>query len=217
MMRLLCVLLLLQTACATIFTGTHQEVAVASTPPANVVVVSGTAANLALRAGEMNELKNKLVAVIAPALTPGQKKLVDLMQPDELVTRLVLELTPAFKNAPPNLVETSGHLLAALPDSARDTLRDLIGIETVGRTPLKLDLPKGEPFAVVTWAPGHRARLLTIDTTFNWVVLANVLTLGLGAIVDVLDGAWLDLTPVSLQYSLAPIASPVAPAAPLKH
>jgi hypothetical protein len=109
---------------------------------------------------------------------------------------------------PPDLVTTASQVFAALPSPIADKVKDLLGIEGVGVTPWKIELKKGHPYALVTWQRGRKARLLVVDTTFNWVVLLNILVGVVPGVVDVLTGAWFNLTPREVKYTLDPMPGP---------
>ncbi|MEW5742103.1 MAG: hypothetical protein AB1938_24520 [Myxococcota bacterium] len=203
--------------CATVFTGTRQDIALTSTPPgATVVVLGGTPANLALRAKKVDDLRELVLSLLGPYLPEEVKEAAKVMDIDELVTKLVL-LT-RLSEVPPELVASAGSFLSAIPGPIVDKLADILGIEGAGVSPTKFELKKGKPYAVVTWAKGYGAKLLKVDTTFNWVTLVNVLNAFLGVIVDGLTGAWFNLSPDEVVYTLAPLPAaappPDAPAAP---
>ncbi|MCC6333680.1 MAG: hypothetical protein IT380_06805 [Myxococcales bacterium] len=199
-------------ACATVFTGTRQDIAVTSTPPgATVVVLGGTPANLALRAQKVAELREPVLALLGPHLPEPVRAALQEMDVDELVTKLVL-LT-RVSELPPELAASAGGLLSAIPGPIVDKLTELLGIEGTGVSPTKFELKKGKPYAVVLWAKGYGAKLLKVDTTFNWVTLVNVLNAFLGVIVDGVTGAWFNLTPEEVGSTLSPLPTP-PPAAP---
>jgi hypothetical protein len=177
-----------------------------------VVVLGGTPANLALRAKKVSDLREPVLALLGPHLPEEVRTAVQAMGIDELVTKLVL-LT-RLSEVPPELVASAGAFLSAIPGPIRDTLADFLGIEGTGVSPTKFELKKGKPYAVVTWAKGYRAKLLRVDTTFNWVTLVNVLNAFLGVMVDGLTGAWFNLTPTEVVYALEPLPVALEPATP---
>jgi len=204
--------LTLNVGCATVFTGTRQDISVLSTPPgATVVVLGGTPANLALRAKKVDELRAFVLSLLGPYLPPEVRAAAQAMSIDELLTKLVL-LT-RLSELPPELVASSAVFATAIPGPILDKLSDFLGIEGVGVSPTKWELKKGKPYALVTWKKGYGAKLLKVDTTFNWVTLVNVLNAFLGVIVDGLTGAWFNLTPSEVTYTLEPLPAP-APSAP---
>lgn len=199
------VVLTLNVGCAAIFTGTRQEISVTSTPPGStVVVLGGTAANVALRAKQVSDLREPALALLGPALPEEARAVVQAWSIDELVTKLVL-LT-RLSELPPELVASAGDFLRLVPGPIVEKLSELLGIEGAGVTPTQYELKKGKAYAMVTWQKGYGAKLLKVDTTFNWVVLLNVFN-GIipGLIVDGLTGAWLNLTPKEVVYALEPL------------
>jgi hypothetical protein len=199
----------LNVGCASVFTGTRQSISVVSTPPgATVVVLGGTPANLALRAKKVDELREFALSLLGPFLPPEVRETAKQMSIDELVTKLVL-LT-RLSELPPELVGTAASFASNIPGPIIDKLSDFLGIEAAGVSPTAWELKKGKPYAIVTWQKGYGAKLLKVDTTFNWVTLVNVLNAFLGVIVDGLTGAWFNLTPSEVTYTLEPL--PAAPA-----
>lgn len=195
----------LNLGCAAIFTGTRQTIPVTSTPPgATVVVLGGTPANLALRAKQVSDLRGPALALLGPALPPEARAAVEAWSIDELVTKLVL-LT-RLSELPPELVASAGEFLKLVPGPIVDKLSDLLGVEGAGVTPTQYELKKGKPYALVTWEKGYGAKLLKVDTTFNWVTLLNIFN-GIipGLIIDGLTGAWFNLSPDEVVYTLEPL------------
>jgi hypothetical protein len=151
------------------------------------------------------------LALLGPFLPEAVRAAMRQWSIDELLTKLVL-LT-RLSEVPPELVGTLGSTFTAIPGPVVDQVADLIGVEGAGVTPASFELRKGRPYAVVSWAAGHGAKLLTVDTTFNWVTLLNVFNGILpGLLVDGLTGAWFNLTPKDVIYTLDPL--PSGPAAP---
>jgi hypothetical protein len=156
----------------------------------------------------VDELREFALTLLGPYLPPEVRETAQHMSIDELVTKLVL-LT-RLSEVPPELISSAGSFLSAIPGPVVDKLSDFLGIEGVGVSPTGWELKKGKPYAIVTWQKGYGAKLLKVDTTFNWVTLVNVLNAFLGVIVDGLTGAWFNLTPSEVTYTLEPL--PAAPA-----
>lgn len=198
-------MLTLNLGCASIFTGTRQTIPIVSTPPgATVVVLGGTPANLALRAKQVSDLREPALALLGPVLPEEARAAVQAWSIDELVTKLVL-LT-RLSELPPDLLAAAGEFLKLVPGPIVDKLSDLLGIEGAGVTPTEYELKKGKPYALVTWEKGYGAKLLRVDTRFNWVTLLNVFN-GIipGLIIDAITGAWFNLTPDEVVYTLEPL------------
>jgi hypothetical protein len=83
-------------------------------------------------------------------------------------------------------------------------LAGALGLEGLGPSPLDTKLKKGRKYAVIAWQEGFSARTAGIDMKFNWVVLVNVFNAFLGVPVDILTGAWFNLSPSRLQLRLTP-------------
>lgn len=204
-MRVLVLLTLFaSTGCATILGGTRQEISINSaTPGATVVVVGGVVATAAVKAQKITVVRDLALTILAPHLPPEVKAIVEQASADELLTQLVV-LTQ-IGAIPPEWSQKASAGIEKLPPVVVDTLLEKLGIHGVGVTPYKSELKKGGPWAIVTWAPGTRAKLLVVDAHFNWICLLNILTAGLGMIVDVATGAWLYLAPTEFQYTLEPL------------
>jgi len=199
--------MLLCSGCATILTGNRTAVSFASDPPgANVVVIRGPAAEVASQAHDFGLLREQVMQVISPFVPAQVRPILERTSPDELLTQLVL--WTKLGEVPPEWVAATGNALDKLPEPVAEQLGDLLGIEALAKAPARIELKKGEERAVIAWKKGRHAKLLTIDTRFNWVTLLDVFTLGIGLIVDVADGAWFDLEPRELQFSLPPLAAP---------
>jgi hypothetical protein len=200
----------LLSGCASIFTGTTQNVTVDTGQPGQMVVVLGDPSATALLELKDNEdMAKGIVDLIAPLLPPDRRAALDKLSVEELITRMVVWVK--LDQVPPEL---AGSGMAALPDAIKEQLSDLLGIEAVGPSPLTATLDKGDEYAVIAWQKGYQAGVGKIDTTFNYVTLVDILTAGLGVIVDAWTGAWFDLTPDHVQVTLQPEAPPPAPAPP---
>lgn len=213
---LLLLVLLTQVGCATIFTGTRQDVSMTSIPPGStVVVVSGTPATLALKAKKVSDFKDSLIGIFGGALPPEARAFLLSLSTDELITQLVLWTRAA--DAPPELVAGVGQInqvLSVVPGFVKDKISDFLGIAAIGTTPFTQNLHKGKEYAIVTWQKGHRARLLEVSTKFNWVTLLNVFVGIVPVVVDLISGSWLNLTPTEVSYTLDPLppgAQPIIP------
>lgn len=197
-------LVLLLPGCATIFTGTRQDVRFESQPPSTTIVLSGVPAKVLAKAKEISDAKDLIVRLISPGLTAEARTFLESLTPDELLTMLVAILHPDARfNAS---VDAVGDVYARTPQLVRDLVAKTLFVEAGGTTPLSVSLHKGEEHAAISWAVGHRARLLVVDTRFNFVTLLNVFTLGLGFIVDAISGAWLNLHPTEVRWQLSPAA-----------
>ena len=204
-MRALVVLTLLaSTGCATILHGTRNEISITSTiPGATVVVVGGVVAAAAVKAQKVTAVRDIALSILGPHLPPEVKAIVEQASADELLTQLVV-LTQ-LGAIPPEWSQKASAGVQKLPPIVVDTVLEKLGIHGVGVTPYKAELKKGGPWAIVTWAPGTRAKLLVVDAHFDWIFLLNILTAGIGMIVDVVTGAWLYLDPKEFQYTLEPL------------
>lgn len=205
----LAVVVVTQVGCATILSGTRQTVTLESVPPgAPVVVVGGAAAQLAVKLQKATQVRDLALKILQPVVSPELAAIMQQASPDELVTQLVI-LTQRGE-IPPEWIQKAGTAVAKIPQPVVEKIVEQLGIEGIGATPYQVELKKGRPWAVVSWQVGHRGKLMVIDTKFNWICLLNILTAGLGMIVDVATGAWLSLDPTQVAYTLEPLPQPVA-------
>lgn len=194
-------------SCATIFTGTRQSVGIDSNPPgATIVAMGGSFAQLVARAKNIEGIKETVVSLMRPWLSPQVLAVLDVMTLDELLTQLVLFLKP-IEGPPAVVLKEAAALFAALPGGVRDEISNRLGFEGLGFTPTQVELKKGAPHLLISFQAGRAARLFVIGTKFNFVVLFDIFTLGIGLIVDVATGAWLNLTPTTIDCELPPRAN----------
>lgn len=189
--------------CATIFTGTRQEIAFSSQPPSSTVVLGGTPAEILAKVKDLNDAKDFLVRLFAPLLPADARAFLEALSPDELLTFIVAATNPTPPAA--EALDAVGDVYARAPRILREVVAKSLFVQGFGTTPLALELKKGAEYAAISWAPGRRARLLVVETRFNFVTLLNVFTLGIGFVVDVLTGAMFNLAPSELRWELAPL------------
>jgi hypothetical protein len=191
------------TGCATVFTGTRQDVRFESQPPSTAIVLSGAPAALLSKAKEISDIKDVVVRLLSSALPPEARTFLESLTPDEFLTMLVAILHPDARTSA--TVDAVGDVYARTPQLVRDLVAKSLFVEAGGTTPLFVSLRKGQEHVAISWAVGRRARLLVVETRFNFVTLLNVFTLGLGFIVDAISGAWLNLYPTEVRWELGPL------------
>lgn len=194
------------TGCATVLSGTRQDVSFVSSPSSTAVVLGGLPADILTKVKDLSEAKDFIVRLISPGLTDEARRFLDSLNPDELLTMLFVVLHPTAETS--STVDRAGQLYARTPQLVRDVVSRLISVNAAGSTPFTADLRKGKEYAAIAWAPGRRARLLVVETRFNFVSLLNIFTLGLGFIVDALTGAWLSLHPSEVSWQLDALPPP---------
>ncbi len=210
-MGLLALLCSLCTGCATILSGSSQEVSFRSDPQqAAFVVVGGTVGKYMITASKTSDTAQKLRTVLAPHLDRETTEFLRQFTLEELISYLVIYANP-------------GQLAAAIPDDVTAVLNTLpksilktalgqIGIETFGVTPTTEALDTDSSYIVLGYLDGRKVDTFVIETERNGYVFLNVLTLGLGLIVDLISGAWCELDTDTVQLTLpaqpAPSAKP---------
>lgn len=203
MRMLVLAVFVLSTGCATVLSGTRQDISFSSEPASTTVVLGGAPAEILATLKDVTEAKDFVVRLLGAGLTDEARRFLEALTPDELLTMLVAVLHPTAATA--NTVDTLGAIYARTPQLVRDVVTKTIFVAGAGTTPLTVNLKKGSEYAAVSWAPGRRAKLLVVETRFNFVSLLNVFTLGLGFVVDALTGAWFSLHPNELSWQLPPL------------
>ena len=201
--------LVVSMGCATVLSGTRQDISFVSVPSSTTVVLGGALAYLLVKVKDLSDAKDFIVRLISPGLTDEARRFLEALNPDELLTMLFAILHPTAETS--NTVNLMGQLYARTPRIVRDVVSKLIFVTAAGETPFTADLHKGKEYAAIAWSPGRRARLLVVETRFNFVSLLNIFTLGLGFVVDALTGAWLSLHPSELSWQLDALPPPPPP------
>lgn len=187
--------------CATIFTGTSQKVTVETNPPGATVIVVGTPmASVLLAGSKSTEVTRTLLAIVGPLVGDETRRRLEVLDFDVLLTRLALW---SRDRVPPELGATA----QVLPPEIKRRLVEVIGIQDIGPSPLAVKLRKGRKYAVIAWQEGYVVRTAGIDMEFNWVVLVNVFNAFLGVPIDIITGAWFNLSPSRLQLELRPAST----------
>ncbi|MBL8923434.1 MAG: hypothetical protein JNJ54_31565 [Myxococcaceae bacterium] len=196
-------LLVFTSGCATIFTGTRQDLGFTSRPASSTVVLGGAPAEVLAKVKDVTAAKDFFVKLFSPLLPDDARRFLEALNPDELLSFIVAAANPTAATA--STVDTVGDVYARAPAILRDVVAKNVFVQGFGATPLSLSLKKGSEYAAISWAPGRRARLLIVETRFNFVALLNIFTLGVGFVVDLLTGAMFNLTPEQLEWELAPL------------
>ncbi|MER2565314.1 MAG: hypothetical protein ABTQ32_31605 [Myxococcaceae bacterium] len=202
MRTLLLLLCVLSAGCATVLSGTRQDLSFTSEPASTTVVLGGAPAEILAKVKDVSDAKDFVVRLLGSALPDDARRFLEALTPDELLTMLVAVLHPTAATV--TTVDTLGTLYARTPQLVRDVVTKTIFVAGAGTTPFGLNLKKGSEYAAISWAPGRRAKLLVVETRFNFVSLLNIFTLGLGFVVDALTGAWFSLHPSELSWQLSP-------------
>lgn len=189
-------------SCATVLSGTRQDITFASDPASTTVVLGGAPAEILAKVKEVSDAKDFVVRLLGSALPEDARRFLEALTPDELLTMLVAVLQPSVATS--NTVDRIGDLYARTPQLVRDVVTRTFFVAGAGTTPMTLNLKKGSEYAAIAWAPARRAKLVVVETRFNFVSLLNVFTLGLGFVVDALTGAWFSLHPTELSWQLPP-------------
>ena len=183
-----------QIGCATIFSGTSTKVRIESEPSgANVVVLGGGAASMILKAQKIAGLADRILDKIGPHVPKESVAELKKHSLEEMVGIIALSLT-----SPLSMTFLSAETRTAInniPKPIKDAVLDMIGIEEIGHTPMSVNLKKGGAYAFVVAPEGKAPKIVGLKSSFDLLVLLNVLNLFIGVPVDVLTGAWMDLGP----------------------
>ncbi|HKS16731.1 MAG TPA: hypothetical protein VJU16_05425 [Planctomycetota bacterium] len=183
-----------QTGCATIFSGTSTKVRIESDPPgANVVVIGGGAASMILKAQETAGLADRILSKLGPHVPKDSMDELRKHSLEDMVGIIALSLTSPMSMG--FLSEKTRTAIENLPRPIREAVLDMIGIEETGKTPMSVTLKKGGAYAVVVAPEGKAPKIVGLKTSFDFLVLLNVLNLFIGVPIDILTGAYLDVGP----------------------
>jgi hypothetical protein len=198
MKSLLVALALVSSGCATVFTGTSQRITVETDPPGATVIVIGTPmASVLLAGGRSTQFTRPLLSILGPMVSDATRQKLELLDFDELVTRLVLW---SRDRIPPE-VEAGA---AVLPPEIKSRILGYLGVKGVGPSPLVVKLKKGRKYAVIAFQEGYQARTAGIQMKFNWVFVLNIFNAFILSPVDIVTGAWFKLSPGTLHLELRP-------------
>ena len=191
-----------QTGCASIFSGSSAKIRIESQPgDADVVVIGGGVASMILKAKSVAGLADSIIAKLQPHVPENSMKELKKQSLEDLVGIIALSMTSPFTLG--FLSEDTRKALANIPPPVKDAILHLIGIEKTGKTPMTVTLKKGAGYAVVVARGNEVPKVVGIKTSFDFLVLLNILNLFLGVPIDILTGAWLDLGPEKITVRFA--------------
>jgi len=183
-----------QTGCATIFSGTSTKVRIESdVPEASVVVIGGGAASMILKAQKIAGLADRIIAKLSPHVPKESMDELRKHSLEEMVGIIAVSMTSPMSLM--FLSEKTRDAIAKIPAPVRDAVLSMIGIEAVGKTPMSVSLKKQGSYAIVVAPEGKAPKIVGLKSSFDFMVLLNVLNLFIGVPVDILTGAWFDLGP----------------------
>lgn len=180
-----------QVGCATLFTGTSEDLTIESDPPnAVVVVIGGTVGNLLVRASQATSVAQKIFDVLDPHLGTELRETLRKVDLNELIA--ALGTLARLNRIPTGLVDDVRSVVEKIPRPIAEKAMEVLGLDHVGTTPTKCRIGKGGPTAVIAWAEGHHPRMESVDVRFNWVAVLNVFNFFIGLAIDIPTGAWLE-------------------------
>jgi len=183
-----------QTGCATIFSGTSSKVRIESDPSgAGVVVVGGGVASMILKAKQIAGLADSIIKKLSPHVPKDSIDELKKYSLEDMVGIIALSMTSPFTMT--FLSEKTRQALAKIPKPVVDAILGMIGIEDTGKTPMSVTLKKGAAYAVVVAPEGKVPKIVGLSSSFDFLVLLNVLNLFIGVPIDIITGAWFDVGP----------------------
>lgn len=192
----------LQFGCATIFSGSKEEIRIDSNPSGATVIVLGGAMASLIKYGVKSR---ELVRIFAGSLSEADRNFLETHDVESLLTWIVLDVRGRAASHESSSAKVA-EVLAKLPKSLKEAVLEKFGLKEFATAPVNTELSRGTGYAVIGWQPGSKIRLEVIESKFNWVTLWNVLNLGLGVPIDMYTGAWMKLTPTELKLNLMKLA-----------
>lgn len=193
MRQLLPALLLLTgmaaSGCASIFSGLSQEVRLTSdVEGAQCIVLSGVVGTALSAASGVSDLSQKVFDLMDPVLDTADREMLRKADLNELITYGAIAMSEVEI---PKELDSTMRFLKRVPKRVWKEVMDLFYIVDVGPFPREVDLRRARTTAIVAWAPGYKADVITVHGfRFNFVTLWNILNFGLGFIIDAATGAW---------------------------
>jgi hypothetical protein len=205
MHRILALILILGVSgCATIFSGSSQKVSIRVTPEDSTIIVLGGATGAALaKIGKVAYIQRRILELLSPAVSAEDREFIAAVGIERFLTTLILEMKTG--RVPTDTTQQLAELYARIPRPVKEKIIGTIGLEAFGVGKLDVVLDRGEIYAVIGWRTGSDLKIRSIDGSFNWATLWNILNLGLGVPIDLYTGAWLKLAPAKLELTLTPI------------
>jgi hypothetical protein len=206
-------ILIAQSGCASVFSGTHQEVRFVSDPPgASVIVVGGSAGELVLDAKKQSDRLQIAIAMLrsmAPEEYGPALARLEALRADELIPKLVTWLEESRLPA-----ELASLPPVAIPRGAKMVVLEVLGVGPCGATPYTGEVRRGSKYAVIVRLEGYRPKIVALDESFNWVFLLNIFNAFMLCPVDIVSGSWYGVDADEVVVTLEP--EPRAPGAPLR-
>jgi len=180
--------------CATMFSGSSQEIQIDSNEKdTKIIVLGGVIGSVVAKANDQSDAIEQIVEWTTPYIGEEEGKILANLRLEELITALVLKLK--LNRTPSGKLGEVADILSSLPPAVTDEVFSYLGLEVYDDAPLNKELKRGRIYAVIGWTDAKGTEVESIDTTFNWATLWNILNFGIGIPIDIWTGAWLKLTP----------------------
>ena len=161
-MRILLPLLLLAPLAAC--SSTPKKVPIITRPVCGIVVIlDDPAASALLVAHESEKLARKVLKLLAKEIDADSVKKLEGCSLDELIARVVAWLH--LDRLSPEMVADARAFFGKLPGSIREDLLSMMGVDDFGVAPMEMKRKKLKTYAIICWAPGHKAKMKAINPT----------------------------------------------------
>lgn len=182
-----------QVGCATIFTGTSDEVLVDCDPEGATcaVIGGGGVGGLLVTASQVNAGMRTILRMVERHVSPSARETLSRVDFNELVAALVAR--SRVDRLPPGLVSDAASIIEGLSKGLVDDILEALGIQEIGTSPFEVRLKKGRPWGVLCFKEGYKARIELIGLRFNPVTFLNVFNLFIGCGIDIMTGAMFNL------------------------
>ena len=196
--------------CATIISGSSQTVTMEAEPEgAILVVVSGTIGKYLIKGAQTSDSAQDVLDILEPHIDPEITSALRQFTFDQLVTWFVVytRVEDGVSLIPGEVAE----LLGQIPKPLITEVLSYVGVETYAVAPAAETLDTDSSYIVLGYAEGRAIDTAVIDNSLNPWIFLNVFNLGLGAIVDLLTGAWAELDTDAIRLELGERTAPVIP------
>jgi hypothetical protein len=175
--------------CASLFSGLSQDVRLTTeVEGAQCIVLGGTVGTALSAVSGVSDLTQKVFDLMDPVLEEGDRASLRQADLNELITYAAMTMSEVEI---PSELDSTLRFLKRVPKRIWRELMDLFSIIDVGPFPREVELRRARTSAIVVWAPGHKADVITVHGfRFNFVTLWNLLNFGFGFLIDAATGAW---------------------------
>ncbi|MCB1179992.1 MAG: hypothetical protein KDK36_20610 [Leptospiraceae bacterium] len=184
--------------CATIFSGTSQDVEINAKPQGTTIIILGGTIGKIIRYGAKIQ---SFIDIFSEYLDEEDKKVLERYSFESLITAVILEVRGVVP-VERSMSQEVAKVLAKIPRSYKVKVLNTFGMEEFALAPVKTELKTSGGYAVIGYMSGKKIVVKEINTRLNWTILWNVLNGFILLPIDVLTGAYKKLTPLELDMEL---------------